>query len=94
MEACHLGESISVRYGPFLNQYGYASGTDSVEKNIIMNLINRIAHLTDETFPEQVLVTEADGFGFVPWTEEEPIADDNTPRCKFSEVETPQAGEL
>ena len=86
-EQAYIGESISVRYGPFLH-YGYGLGSDSIEKNIIMNLINRVAHITDEIFPEQVLLTEADSFGFVPWSEEERIADHNISVCKFSNQNT------
>ncbi len=84
VEECHFGESISVRYGSFLSEYGFATGDDSVEKNIIMNLVNRIVHITDENFPEQVLIAEKEGIGFTPWSEEECMTDHKVPVCRLS----------
>jgi thioredoxin reductase len=93
IEESHFGESISVRYGSFLSEYGYTIGSESVEKNILMNLINRITQLTAERFPEQVILPAQEGngendYGFVPWPEEKRMIDHRIPICKFSEENT------
>jgi thioredoxin reductase len=65
----HLGESLVIRYDAFGRRWG-PENRDEAHKNTVMNLLNRIARVTTETFPETIL-RDFDGSGFEPWTEEQ-----------------------
>ena len=76
LEETHLGESLVIRYGNYRGTYG-ARLKGNVHKNIVMNVINSVTHITDEIFSEQVHRQD----NFTPWTEEKVLPDRPVWRC-------------
>jgi hypothetical protein len=76
LEETHLGESLVIRYGNYRGTYG-ARLKGNVHKNIVMNVINGVTHITDEVFSEQVHRQD----NFTPWTEEKVLPDRPVWRC-------------
>ena len=75
----HLGESLVIRYDAFGRRWG-PENRDEAHKNTVMNLLNRIARVTTETFSETVL-RDFDGSGFEPWTAEQALHARLVPGC-------------
>lgn len=75
----HLGESLVIRYDAFGRRWG-PENRDEAHKNTVMNLLNRIARVTTETFSETVL-RDFDGSGFEPWTAEQAMHARPVPGC-------------
>ena len=76
VEETHVGESLVVRYGAYRGPYGVRL-KGNVHQNIVMNLLNSVAHVTDEHFSEQVHRQDS----FTPWTEEKVMKDRTVWRC-------------
>jgi len=76
VQETHLGESLVIRYGDYRGTYG-ARLKGNVHKNIVMNMLNAVAHVTDQVFDEQVHRQDS----FTPWTEEKVIKDCPVWRC-------------
>ncbi len=78
MAETHLGESLVIRYGAHRGTYG-ARLKGNVHQNIVMNVINSVAHVTDEHFSEEVHRQDS----FTPWTTEKVMKDRVVWRCTF-----------
>lgn len=75
----NLGESLTLRYSRHrsLRADGEAPSED-VERNIVMNIVNRVSRTTDEIFSEDVLLAN---HAFRHWPEDRPIDARGLPRC-------------
>lgn len=76
----NLGDSLTLRYSRHrvLNPEGQAMPQEDVERNILMNIINRASKTTDQVFSEQALLVN---HAFRPWPKNRPLQSAGLPKC-------------
>lgn len=80
----NIGESLFIRYGPFrsLSADEPYAPADDVECQVLMNILNRAAQLTDTPFSEDgVLANHI----FHPWPADRPLPARRGPMCQLSQ---------
>lgn len=87
VEEDNLGDSLTLRYSRHRVHNVMQTNepmTDDVERNTVMNIINRVSKTTSEVFSEQVLLVN---HAFRPWPKDRPLDLKGLPRCPISEPE-------
>lgn len=87
VEEDNLGDSLTLRYSRHRVHNVIQTDepiTDDVERNTVMNIINRVSKTTSEVYSETAhLVNHA----FRPWPKDRPLDTMGLPRCPISEPE-------
>lgn len=86
----NLGDSLTLRYGrhrPGAQRAGEPK--EDVERNVVMNVLNRVAKITEETFSEKALVAN---HTFHPWPADRPLDARGLPRCSPQAVSASSHG--
>ena len=87
VEEDNLGDSLTLRYSRHRVHNVMQTSepmTDDVERNTVMNIINRVSRTTDEAFSERSLLVN---HAFRPWPKDRPLDTKGLPRCPISEPE-------
>ena len=76
----NLGESLTLRFGKYraLRPTPGPPPAEDVERQTLMNILNRVSQTTEEVFSERALL---ENHAFRPWPADRPLDADGLPRC-------------